>query len=150
MALLTQKVTVGNVQDAEAFVRHCIAKARGLVLTADQRDELIAEGLVILLELHRRYDPRKDKGAPAGGCTGFAGYALYLLPRKLADAWHRSQEHHLLRTQPDGSRRHVYLRTAKSLEEWRAGADDGDDRELHDRNCRTVGALVPVPLQDAA
>lgn len=152
--MLTNAVPLGNIDDAEAFVRHCINKSR-IVLTPDERDELVAEGLVLLCELHQRYNPARDK-APAGKTQGFFGYALYLLPRKLNDAWHRSQPHHLLRTQSDGTRRYEYVKTARSLEElhtpdgFRAHDTQGRTDALHAGNCRTTGDYVAVPLQKAA
>lgn len=108
------KVTLGNIEDAEAFVRHCMGKVR-IQLTDDEREELAAEGMAILVALHDKYDPTKDK--MAGGKTGgFFGYALYLLPRKLGDAWHQMNPHHVLRTQPDGSRRYEYMDREISLD----------------------------------
>jgi hypothetical protein len=135
--MLNSKVTIGNITDAEAFVRHCINKSR-LPLTVDERDELVAEGLVLVCELHLRYDPKR-------------------LPRKLNDAWHRSQPHHLLRTQPDGTRRYEYVKTAKSLDDVHLNGMAGERNEdgtrldqLHAGNCRTTGDYVAVPLQKAA
>lgn len=113
---LTTVVSIGNVNDAEAFVRHCMKKAK-IVLTEHEREDLIAEGLAILVELHQRYEPARDPGGQTGQTKGFYGYALYLLPKKLGDAWHRSNPHHVLRTQPDGTRKYEYLEQPKSMTE---------------------------------
>lgn len=153
MKLLSSKVQIGNIKDAEAFVRHCMHKAGRIRITGDEREELVAEGLVLLVELHRRYDPARDKGA-GGNTGGFFGYALYLLPRKMADAWHRGQPHHLLRTQEDGSRRYEYLKEPRSLVEvieWdNTNIDAFGNFYTDDTTWRHPGEFVDVPHQEAA
>ena len=149
--MLSERVSLGNVVDAEAFVRHCMHKAGRLRITGDEREELVAEGLALLCELHLRYEPERDK-APGGHTTGFYGYALYLLPRKMADAWHRSQPHHVSRVQADGSRRYEYHREPKSLSElYDQGATNHDMTHLalDDTTWRHPGEFIPIPLQPA-
>lgn len=141
---LTQVVSLHNVENCEAFVQHCMNKAKGIVLTKDQREDLLAEGLCLLVELAAKYDPAKDKSARTASKTeGFYGYALFLLPKKLSDAWHRGQEHHLLKTQPDGKRKYEYASTAKSLDEYLQNGNDGmEPIELSANNCREPGDFV--------
>lgn len=150
--MLSEKVSLGNVENAEAFVRHCLNKGSSIRMTDDQRDELIAEGLLLLCELWNRYDPHRDK-SPGGTTTGFYGYALYLLPRKLADVWHRSQPHHVVRTMPDGSRIYEYLKEPKSISEITdTGAANLEIAHFapDDSSWRWPGNFVAVPMQEAA
>lgn len=144
---LNGKVSLHNILDAEKFVQHCMNKARGIVLSEGEREELLAEGLCILVELSLRYDPDKDRSADEP-TKGFFGYALYLLPRKLGDAWHRSNPTHLLRTHADGIRRYEYVKGPRSLDQViELGGSDGtaDGRvELHTGNTRSLGDFISV------
>lgn len=146
--MLSQKVKLGNIDDAEAFVHHCIDKGK-ILLTVDEREELVAIGLVILIELERKYDPARDRGN--GGRThGFFGYALYLLPRKLGDAWHKHNPHHVLRTLPDGTRRYDYLKTPRSWDEINDAPPTASAHRSFETTMRTAGNFVAVPSQVAA
>ena len=152
--MLSDKVSLGNIENAEAFVRHCLRKGSAIRMTEDQREELIAEGLLLLCELWQRYEPERDK-SPSGTTHGFYGYALYLLPRKLADVWHRSQPHHVVRTQADGSRIYEYLKEPKSLSEHldqqrTTEAYDISYFNVDDSAWRWPGDFVPIPCQEAA
>jgi len=116
--MLNGVVSLHNVQDAEAFVKHCIKKAGRLILTREEEEDLVATGLMILCELAQRYDPAKDKSAGLPGRTkGFYGYALFQLPKKLGDAYHSARPHHVLRTQSDGSRKYEYLDPPTSFDD---------------------------------
>lgn len=155
-------VAIGDVKDAYGFVSRCIGKSGIKTFSAQEYDELMCEGIVILCALHERYDPRKDKGtAPVRGVkstkgvASFAGYASYLLPRKLRDAWHRMHPEHVLKTMPDKTRKYVYYEPPKSLDEMRSstGVQDSGDRvghvgggELDERNLRLPGDFATIPL----
>jgi hypothetical protein len=111
LPLLAKPVTIHDIQDAERFVRATIAD--GLVLTSDQRDELICEGLRILWTLSDRYQPGYGGRNPA--TSRFSGYAAKYLPGKLSDAWHRLQGHTLV-VLPTGKRQWHYNPRPVSLE----------------------------------
>jgi hypothetical protein len=51
VGLLTTRVALGDIRDAGAFVNKAINRL-GLQFGSDERDELEAESLVILYELH--------------------------------------------------------------------------------------------------
>lgn len=166
---------VYDIEDAERFVAATVRKKLIKLRNKDERDEMNAEGMVILFDLARRYDPSKERPntKPGHVCKtvrcckpSFAGYASRLLPPKLLDAWHAHHPEHLLRTQPDGSRKYVYLVEACSLHDtgvatgsdarghWTTraqathGMDDGEDegRNTVDRpGTRHVGMFMPVP-----
>lgn len=67
-----------DVLDVEAFVKATL-RNMSLRLTRDEREELVGEGLLIMVELARGYRP--DIGT-------FGGYAAGMLPRRLTDSWH--------------------------------------------------------------
>ncbi len=146
--ILATKLSMGNIDDVEAFVQHCINKGR-VILTPDEREELLATGLAITAELYNSYDASRDPGAHEKG-KGFFGYALYLLPRKLSDAWHRSQPHHVLRTQEDGSRAYEYLTPAKTIDDDviqladHRQVDDSVSPAVHKGNYWPPGCLASV------
>jgi hypothetical protein len=137
MRILGQTIALGDIDDVENFIQNSITKSR-VKLTNDERKELVSEGLAIMLELWHKYDPNKDTGtAPRAdgttqGVASFAGYANFLLGRKLGDAWHRMNAHHILRTDPDGKKRWHYLDTALPY------SPDIDD----DQPIRIVGDFV--------
>lgn len=111
MSLLPKPVTIHDINDAERFVRATIADT--LVLTPDQRDDLICEGLRILWTLSDRYQPGYGGRNPTG--SRFSGYAAKYLPGKLSDAWHRLQGHSLV-VLPNGKRKWHYNDRPVSLE----------------------------------
>lgn len=104
MALLSRPLQVHDIKDVEAFVRGTIAKwirATHARLTPDEFDELTAEGLVIVTQMERRYQPGHGGADPA--TSRFSGYCAQFLPNKLGAAWHAQQENHrLVTTQRDG------------------------------------------------
>lgn len=96
-----------GIDNPAAFVQDALRRSRINVPDAESRDELVAEGLLLLCELRRSYDPARDQD-PDPRTGGFVGYAHYLLPRKLIAAWHRSRPEHRYATDPDtGKRRWV-------------------------------------------
>lgn len=91
-------LAVHDVRDARGFV---IRALPNVTLSPDAREELIAEGVRILLEMAERYRPGHGGRDPSG--SRFSGYAARFLPGKLLDAWRRTEGHschHL----PDGTR----------------------------------------------
>lgn len=162
-------VQVHDVADAEGFVRDIIRrKLRKANISRQDMDDMVQSGLLVLLELAKRYDPAKDIKKPRPGhvCRGprccvpsFAGYASFLMPNKLLDAWHAQHPNHLLKTQEDGSRKYMYLREACSLDEGPGGHGGGygsgnsmagDSNQegfssVDSPTTRHVGDFIPVP-----
>jgi hypothetical protein len=151
VSTLSAKVALYNIEDCEAFVRHCMKKGR-VILDGDAYDELLAEGLVLLYEMAGKYQPHRDPswhGASTERTKGFYGYALFLLPRKLGDAWHRMNPHHVQRTVEGGRRVYEYHRPAKSLDELAgqhfegsSGATGNGRRGIDDAGTRWPGNFV--------
>jgi hypothetical protein len=147
-------VALHDIADIEGFVRDTMRRHLSKVPHED-REELVAEGLVIICELAMRYDPAKDKPSRKPGhvcktsrcCVpSFAGYASFLLKRKMLDAWHRMHPEHQLRTQDDGTRKYVYYPKPKSLDE--RSSDLG--RDAHELpGTRQVGQFVPIEPEPA-
>lgn len=109
------------IRDAEAFVRHHIARGR-VRLTDDDREELVAEGLRIVTGLVKAYEPGRNGLDPKD--SKLAGYVSKFLGGKLSDAWNRMQENARVTTQADGSRKWHYDAKASSLDAMmEAGTD---------------------------
>lgn len=147
---------LGDVDDAEAFVKSCIRKAGLVWLERDEYEELAAEGLVILCDLYNRYDPSKETNPDK---ASFHGYAWFLLPRKLLDAWHKMHPEHVLKTFKENAvdeetgedvvvttRKYVYYESACSLDERIERFEDPDDYEL-DRY-RQCGNFTDLPIPE--
>jgi hypothetical protein len=156
-------VPVWDIEDTVSFVQATVRRKLIKVRTHDEFEEMVAEGLVILFDLARRYDPAREtpSSKPGHVCKtercckpSFAGYAAMLLPPKLLDAWHSHHPEHLLRTQPDGSRKWTYLKEACSLDDTRGltlvlatdEAQSDVERNTLDRpSTKHVGMFMPVP-----
>lgn len=111
--MLSGKVTLHDIDDAEAFVISTIRRSK-IRIDQDEFAELICEGLVILCEMAQRFEPHRSGHDHPGR---FSGYAARFLPNKLGDAWHRLHPEHVLKTQDDGTRKYEYLPPAGSLDQ---------------------------------
>lgn len=128
---------VGEIRDGYGFVVRCLGRS-GVRARGEEYEEMVCEGMVILCDLAQRYDPARDTGPQAS----FAGYAWYLLPRKLKDAWHKLHPEHVLRTRDDGKRRYEYYETPVSIDER---STDSEDPYLDKTGYRVPGEFVTVP-----
>lgn len=99
-----------DVRDPRGFVAAAIQRS-GVRCGPDQRDDLIAEGLAILCDLARKYEPHREGYAKAGK---FSGYAASLLPRRMQDAWHQMNATITSRDE-DGKRVREFLPPARAL-----------------------------------
>lgn len=115
--LLLHPTRVLDIANAEAFVQHTVDASR-IPYNHDEREELLGEGLVILLELADRYRPLPARPGIDKQAGRFSGYAAMFLPRRLGDAWHRWHPEHRYITDPEtGRRRWQYDPAAMSLDE---------------------------------
>lgn len=130
------------VHDVEGFVNATInAFERGdrpewAAIRGGEREELVLEGIAIMYQLERRYEPQRGNHAQGGW---FSGFAAYFLPKKLGEAWHRLHENHRYVTDPEtGKRRWVYLQEASSLDALRRGPGDDCDDSIETRVLRST------------
>jgi hypothetical protein len=85
-----ERVELGNVPDVGMVVARCLRRQfSGIGMSWCEREELHAEGLLIMCELWARFQ---------GG--SFLGYADRWLGPRLVSAWHRMHREH--RRQRDG------------------------------------------------
>lgn len=113
MPQLRAVVALADIADVEGFVNATL-NASGIDFQPDERDELVAEGLAILYQLHKRFEPHRA-GYDGPGC--FSGFAAMYLPRKLGDAWHRARPEHRYVTDPvTGKRRWAFFKAHTSLD----------------------------------
>lgn len=101
-----------DIDDVEGFVIGCLNRS-GIQSSPDEREDLIAEGICILYELARRYEPKREGHTKAGR---FSGFAAQFLPRRLGDAWHAKNPHHFRAPDETGKRRWQYLEAPVSLD----------------------------------
>lgn len=94
MGLLAGKVALRDVRDVDGFVNAALNRT-GLILPADEREELEAEGIRILYEMEARWDGRGS----------FKGYAGCYLADRLVSAWHSLHRGEHVRRRRAGGRR---------------------------------------------
>lgn len=126
-------VPLHDIDDAEAFVRANIRKS-GVMLTPDEREELVAEGLVILCDMATKFIKRMD-GYDRDG--SFAGYASRFLPKRMKEAYHSLHPEHVQRTDKDGKKYIEYRDKPWSLDTVRIYDEDSDEDKV-----RFVGDFV--------
>lgn len=102
MGLISRPIAILDVENAEAFVQKCMDKT-GIHFERPEREELLAEGLTILLELKEIYEP--GIGGRDATTSTFAGFAAWTLPKRLGDAWHKSHPEHRYVTNPETGQR---------------------------------------------
>ena len=139
--MLTQTVSLHDIADAEAFVRANIRRS-GVILTSDEREELIAEGLAILCDMATKFIVRMPGYAKDGS---FAGYASRYLPKRMKEAYHSLHPEHVQRTDQDG-KKYIEYKDAP----WPLHTFLGDMFELDEAKTRFVGDFVPCPAPQAA
>lgn len=110
--MIATQITIHDIRDAEGYVAACMQRSR-ILFQPGEREELLAEGLVILYELADRYEPHRAGYRQPGR---FSGYAAAYLPRRLEDAWHRLNPQHQARRNGDGRRVWDYGSTPMSLQ----------------------------------
>lgn len=131
--MLRTQVSLHDILDVEAFVVMCI-KRSGAQVKPSEFEDMIAEGICILYAMSERYNPHMEGYVRPGR---FSGYAVKYLPRKMKEAWHRSHEEHLHRTQPDGRRRYEYYAKPMCYE---------PSVDLDEQTLRVPGEFIP-PLR---
>lgn len=139
MRLLHEPIALRDVADIEGFVNATINSEfkdrRRLNITRQEREELLSEGMAILYELSSVFVARRPGHTKDGR---FSGFASFYLPKRLAEAWHRTHEEHRYVTDPEtGKRRYVYLTPSTSLDGLYAqfgspSADTGEADDVED------------------
>jgi hypothetical protein len=120
-------VRLYDIEDCHAFVHQAINSSR-ILMSTDEREELHAEGMAIMVKLARDYKPHIE--GHERNDSRFSGYASKFLRLKLDDAWHRMHPEHQLRTDREaGRRRWVYGERATSLHAVTEG-ENGAERHL--------------------
>lgn len=146
MSQLAEPIALFDIADVEGFVNATL-NASGIDFQTWEREDLVAEGLVILFELARRFEPHRAGYASAGR---FSGFAACYLPKKLGDAWHRNRPEHRYVTGEDGKRRWQFFKAHASIqgtyEDRTRGLDDvsGDRADLVDGQFLDARYWVPV------
>ncbi len=142
MGLIAQPIALADIANCEAFVQAALKKS-GIRFGDEERDELLAEGLTILLELHRGYRPLTARPGIDERDGRFSGYAAWALPKRLGDFWHKSHSEHRYVTGPDGKRGWIYGRPTLSLDALTSNgnAGDGHGGERHLLHAQPINAF---------
>jgi DNA-directed RNA polymerase specialized sigma subunit len=89
-----------DINDPVAFVAAVIERHLSKrEMSNDTREELIQQGLLILSNMRRLYEPGKNGLDPK--TSKFSGYAARYLPDKIKDALHRLEGHKLTKDKDD-------------------------------------------------
>lgn len=120
--MLATAVSLHDIRDVEAFVGSTLGRAGIRPDDPIEREDLIADGILIVSELAERYEPHRDGYARAGS---FAGYCAKFLPGRMRDAWHSRHPEHSYVTRDDGRREWSYGESAISLDGLREQNPDG-------------------------
>jgi hypothetical protein len=134
-----------DVRDPRGFVAACIQKS-GVRPSAEQREDLIAEGLMILCELAGKFEPQRQGYAQAGR---FSGYAAAYLPRRMQDVW--QQMNPTISRRDEDGRREVEFLTHSPLDdqELRPLVATYGLVDIHERYETIERALSLVPAEYA-
>lgn len=126
--MVASAIALRDVHDVYGFAAATLRRT-GLAVAPDERDDLVAEGVVLLYDLERSFEPHREGYAQAGS---FAGFAARYLPKRMRDVWHQRHEEHSYATEDDGTRRWRYGEAAVSLDHLREDNSDGvDARTAH-------------------
>jgi hypothetical protein len=131
-----------DIKNVEAFVVDCI-KRSGIRPRDYEWEDVVGDSILLLYDMESKYveqmDGYKQKGL-------FSGYAITYLPRKIKAAYHKSQENHLMCTQPDGSRKWEYR--ARSVSYDAVTSRNEEVTPLDERTIRTPGNFIDPPSLD--
>lgn len=76
------KIGIEDIEDVTAFVGSIVRRKRELHGTFGEVDELVQEGVAIVFELHKKWDPER--------CERFSAFCLTYVPLRLID-WIRRE-----------------------------------------------------------
>lgn len=111
--MIATAIQLYDVKCAESFVAANIHKSGVIVRDPHEREDLLAEGITILLELASKYEPHREGYAKAGS---FAGYAAKYLPGRMRDAYYSLHPEHIARRDQDGRRVYEFGEKPMSLQ----------------------------------
>jgi len=102
VGLLNESVRVRNIANAESFVQAALNRAWVIrPASQEERDDILAEGLALLLELSQGFEEHRPGYDKPGS---FSLYASKYLPLRLADAWGKMRREHRYAKDADGRR----------------------------------------------
>lgn len=111
--MIPTSVALHDIKDAESFVAANIQRSGVIVRDVHEREDLLAEGITILLELYAAYEPHREGYAQPGS---FAGYAARFLPGRMRDAYYAMHPEHIARRDADGRRVYDFGERPMSLQ----------------------------------
>jgi hypothetical protein len=144
--MLATPIKLHDIDDVQGFVANSLNRTGIYFAQADEREELIAEGVCILYELAEAYEPRRAGYAQAGR---FSGFAAQFLPRRLGDAWHKRHPNHRRVAGEDGKRRWIYQDAPVSLDAILSDSDAGQESHRdrgREEDFRPLSHWAPVPV----
>lgn len=147
-----EKVAIHDVKDAEAFVIAAM-RTSGITPGRDETEDVIGAGLLVLLEMGARFQPRLA-GYERNG--RFSGYASKYLPGRIRDAYFQMHENIVVRVDATGHKRREFLPHPVRLSppsDWSEmssdpgadmGGNDGAENDADDRALAVADQLDPL------
>ncbi len=139
--MLATYVALHDITDVEGFVANSLERSDIKFDTAE-KEELLAEGICILLELSEKFEPHRAGYATSGR---FSGFAAQFLPRRLGDAWHSRHPEHRRIAGEDGKRRWTYQQAPVSLDALTCSTDT--TAESFEISIRPSSQWAPIPVR---
>lgn len=135
------RIQVYDIRDAKNFVYTLLGWSRLANMEFHEREDLCAEGMLILLDLASKFKPHMDGYEQPGR---FSGYAARFLPGKVRSAYYKMHPEHLQKTNAEGKRYYQHGEQPKSYEELieREEAPINGDFCLSVEHARQVGDFV--------
>lgn len=143
--MLATTVQLYDIDDVEGFVCATIERAGLGAVDPAEKEELTAEGLVILYRLAERFEPHLPGYSQPGR---FSGFAAKFLPRRLGDTWHKSHPEHTRAVEENGKRAWQYKPAPISLDGY-LRPPPGEAPAGGEARIRPAAQMVPVPLASA-
>lgn len=132
--LIPMRITIYDVEDIEGFVND-MAQLVVKFTNQEEWDELICEGIALLLNMAKNFVPWKPGYDKPGK---FSGYCAAYLPRKISNAWYKMHPEHIQET--------ITLDDGSKKKRYRHGQAPGSLPELdgEDERIRTLGEFIHI------
>lgn len=146
--LIPMRIQIYDVEDIEGFVNEMVLIAKIRCDGQAERDEIVCEGIVLLLNMAKNFKPQMEGYDKPGR---FSGYCAAFLPRKISNAWYKMHPEHVQEQVELGDGRKVkrYRHGSRpdSIHQYLGAGNNDDGRgstggQLGSERTRTVGDFV--------
>ncbi len=132
--LIPMAIRIYDVDDIEGFVNMCVEQSGLKIADQNELDELVCEGIALLLHMARNFKPQMDGYDKPGR---FSGYCVAFLPKKIFTAYHKLHPEHLQKT--------VVLENGKKVKRYQYGeAPDSLDQRMERAGGEDIGDGIRI------